>query len=81
MFTACASSQKRLVIIMWRVSLLDLKRFTVSYTDLWDTENRGRSILSEQRKYELGGRRYEQRLSTAITDHPHKHISSAKRRP
>ena len=53
----------------------------MSYTDPSDTENRGRSILSEQRKYEFGGRRYEQRLSIAIIDHPHKHISSAKRRP
>lgn len=51
------------------------------YTDPWDAENRGRSILPEQRNYELGRRRYEQRIPIVMVDHPQKHTSSGKRWP
>lgn len=45
----------------------------------WHAKNRGRSILPEQRKYELGGKRYEQQIPTEMVDHPDKHTSSANR--
>ena len=59
---------------------LDLKKFTVSYTDPWNAENRGKSTLSEQRKNELGGRKYAQQIPIEIVNMLLQQIGSPNQR-